>query len=415
MTRAPRPSVTGPAVTFAYPCCPSTTRRLSTAGLPPATDDLGVVDAGTALRPPLSPTSLPPPVALTEPVVELVEAGQFDQPVEVVTLSRDSRLFVVEQTGRVLAVDDESNEVVLDISTLVSGGNEQGLLGLAFHPSADLAYVNYTDRSGDTIVAEHVVEPLRGSSTRPRPARCSRSTSHCQSQRWQADVRSRWDVVHRARGRGLRRRPDRNGLDLATPLGKILRIDPVATDAEPYTVPADNPFVGVEGADPRIWSLGLRNPWRFSFDSATGDLWIADVGQDEFEEINHAPAAGGLGAGRGLSFGWSAFEGNSEFNADQTADGHTPPVHVYSHDEGGCSVSGGVVARDSTVPNLSGWYLFGDYCTGEIWALDPAGAPDAPRIVALANLEGVAAISVGGDGQLYAVSNGGTIARFVAP
>ena len=209
--------------------------------------------------------------------------------------------------------------------------------------------------------------------------------------------------------------PDRNGLDLATPLGKILRIDPVATDAEPYTVPADNPFVGVDGADPRIWSLGLRNPWRFSFDSATGDLWIADVGQDEFEEINHAPAAGGLGAGRGLSFGWSAFEGNSEFNADQPADGHTPPVYVYSHDEGGCSVSGGVVARDSTVPNLSGWYLFGDYCTGEIWALDPAGAPDAPRIVPLANLEGVAAISVGGDGQLYAVSNGGTIARFVAP
>jgi glucose/arabinose dehydrogenase len=209
--------------------------------------------------------------------------------------------------------------------------------------------------------------------------------------------------------------PERNGLDLATPLGKILRIDPTPSATEPYTVPTDNPFVGVEGADQRIWSFGLRNPWRFSFDSATGDLWIADVGQNEFEEINLAPATGGRDAGRGASFGWSAFEGNEVFNDDQPTENHVAPVYVYSHADGGCSVSGGAVARDTSVPDLAGWYVFGDYCSGDIWAFDPASAGDAPRVVPLANLPGLAAVSVGADGELYAVSNSGTIARFVTP
>ena len=155
-------------------------------------------------------------------------------------------------------------------------------------------------------------------------------------------------------------------------LGKILRIDPASAGAEPFTVPADNPFVGADGADPTIWSYGLRNPWRFSFDPATGDLWIADVGQNEFEEIDHVAATGGVDAGKGSNFGWSAFEGDAPFNADQTADGAVAPVYVYSHDAGGCSVSGGAVARADAVGGLAGWYVFGDYCTGEILALDPA-------------------------------------------
>ncbi len=179
-------------------------------------------------------------------------------------------------------------------------------------------------------------------------------------------------------------------------------------------MPADNPFVGVDGADERIWALGLRNPWRFTFDSATGDLWIADVGQNDYEEINHVPAVDGRDAGRGASFGWSALEGNEVFNADQPAEGHTAPVYVYSHADGGCSVSGGAVPRATTVPDLAGWYVFGDYCSGDIWAFDPASPLDAPRVVPLANLPGLASVSIGADGELYAVSNSGALARFVA-
>ena len=128
--------------------------------------------------------------------------------------------------------------------------------------------------------------------------------------------------------------PERRATDLSSLLGKLLRIDPTLADGQAYTVPADNPFVGQEGAAPEIWSSGLRNPWRFSFDRETGDLWIADVGQNAIEEIDVAPASGGVDAGKGLSFGWSAFEGTERFNDDVPADGHVPPIHTYTHADG---------------------------------------------------------------------------------
>ena len=152
--------------------------------------------------------------------------------------------------------------------------------------------------------------------------------------------------------------PERNSLALSSRLGKILRIDPQPTADAPFATPPDNPFVDVEGADPTIWSLGLRNPWKFSFDSLTGDLWIADVGQGDIEEINLAPAISGQGAGKGLSFGWSAFEGSERFNTDQDDAGHTGPVVEYRHDDGNCSVSGGAVYRGDVIEDLFGWYVY---------------------------------------------------------
>ena len=206
--------------------------------------------------------------------------------------------------------------------------------------------------------------------------------------------------------------PERNSLALATRLGKILRIDPQDAGTEPFSIPPDNPFVGVADADPAIWSRGLRNPWKFSFDSATGDLWIADVGQGDLEEINLAPATGGQGAGKGLSFGWSAFEGTEPFHDDQDAEGHTLPVVEYSHDNGDCSVSGGAVYRGDVITALAGWYVYGDFCSGQIWAYDPTSQTDAPIIIELAQLGNLAAITVGGEGDLFAVSNAGTVSRF---
>jgi glucose/arabinose dehydrogenase len=395
-----------------------TTDAPVTPTAPPASTPPTGTAAPTAATDTVTSTApaTPSPAPLAEPAVELLEIGQFDQPVEIAIRPLDNRLFIVQQTGQVVAVDDESTEVVLDVSELISAGGEQGLLGLAFHPTEKLAYVNYTDRSGDTVVAEYVVDPTTGT-LEPSTVREILKVEQPFANHNGGKVAFGPDrLLYIGLGDGgSADDPDRSGLDLTTPLGKILRIDPAAAGAEPYTVPPDNPFVGADGADPRIWSLGLRNPWRFSFDAATGDLWIADVGQNEFEEINRAPASGGVDAGRGLSFGWSAFEGNDRFNDDQSDAGHTAPVYVYSHDGGRCSVSGGAVARDSKVPDLNGWYVFGDYCSGEIWALDPAAASDAPRVVMIGSLPALASISTGADGDLYAISNAGTIARFVTP
>ena len=204
----------------------------------------------------------------------------------------------------------------------------------------------------------------------------------------------------------------------ASRLGKILRIDPLPTATDPFSVPDDNPFVGVEGADPTIWSLGLRNPWRFSFDSLTGDLWIADVGQNRLEEVNLAPATDGRDAGRGVSFGWSAFEAEERFNDDQPADGHILPVVSYPHENGDCSVSGGVVARTSSFDELNGWYVYGDYCSGRVFILDttsvtpsPGGPIGTPRIVQVATVPALGAIAEGPFGDIYAVSLEGPMYR----
>ncbi len=392
---------------------PTVTSSLAPEGDTGPADETTPAPSATA-APTVPATTVPAPLVV--PAVELFEIGQFDRPVEVAIRPADRRLFIVQQTGQVVAVDDESSEVVLDVSDLVSDGGEQGLLGLAFHPSEELAYVNYTDRSGDTIVAEYAVDPASGVLDAATAREVFRVEQPFANHNGGKVAFGPDGMLYVGLGDGgSADDPNRSGLVLTTPLGKILRIDPAATEGEAYTVPADNPFVGVDGADPRIWSLGLRNPWRFSFDAVTGDLWIADVGQNEFEEINRAPAAGGVDAGRGLSFGWSAFEGNERFNDDQSDAGHTAPVYVYSHDDGGCSVSGGAVARESTVPDLNGWYVFGDYCSGEIWALDPAASPDDPRVVAIGSLPALAAISIGPDGDVYAISNGGTIARLVVP
>ena len=199
-------------------------------------------------------------------------------------------------------------------------------------------------------------------------------------------------------------------------LGKMLRIDPTVAAGQPYTVPADNPFVGQDGAAPEIWSSGLRNPWRFSFDRQTGDMWIADVGQNAIEEIDVAPATGGVDAAKGLSFGWSAFEGTERFNDDVPADGHVAPIHTYTHAEG-CSVSGGTRGRGEGAGTLEGWYVYGDYCSGTVWALEVTGegaSMAAGRNVTIGTVAGLTAVVDGPNGELYALSQEGPVLRLDA-
>jgi glucose/arabinose dehydrogenase len=325
----------------------------------------------------------------------------------------DGRIFVIEQDGRVIAFDDLSSATVLDITDLTSADAERGLLGLAFHPERNLAYVNFTDNDGNTVVAEFEIDPDSAVFDEDSYREVLTISQPFSNHNGGNIAFGPDGLLYIGMGDGgSADDPNRSALDLSQQLGKILRIDPLPNGDEPYSVPEGNPFVGVAGTDETIWSFGLRNPWRFSFDPVTGDLWIADVGQNTVEEINWAPAADRLDAGRGVNFGWSAFEGNDRFNDDQPADDHNPPIYAYNHDDGRCSVSGGVRYRGESIPDLPGWYVFGDFCTGEIWALDPSAPADSPRVVDLGQLSGLSSIAQGPERELYAVSNAGTIARF---
>jgi glucose/arabinose dehydrogenase len=369
-------------------------------------------------------TTLPGP--LPEPSVRLIDIATFDEPVEATGAPGDQRVFVVQKAGVIIAVDDESNLVVFDISavaatTFTSEGGEQGLLGLAFHPTEPLAYVNFSTADGNTMVGEFVVDPFTYDFDPTSFREVIQIAQPFGNHNGGELAFGPDDMLYIGLGDGgSADDPNRAALDLSSRLGKILRIDPLASEVEPFTVPADNPFVGVDGADPTIWSLGLRNPWRFSFDSLTGDLWIADVGQNTLEEIDVAAAVDGLDAGRGVSFGWSAFEATDRFNEDQPADGHTLPVVTYTREGGNCSVSGGVVARDSSYHDLNGWYIYGDYCSGIIWALDttsvtstPTGPAGEPRIIQIATLPALTAIVEGPLGDIYALSLEGSMQRLV--
>jgi glucose/arabinose dehydrogenase len=203
-----------------------------------------------------------------------------------------------------------------------------------------------------------------------------------------------------------------NGQSLDTLLGKILRIDPRESPGRPYTVPADNPFVGDSDAQPEIWSYGLRNPWRFSFDTETGDLWIADVGQNAWEEIDFAPANGGRDAGRGDNFGWNIREGAHEFRGRESS-GLVDPIYELSHDDGACSVTGGFVYRGRAIPALRGRYVFTDYCRGELLALTRAGTSRAQVRDLNIEMPTVSSFGEGPDGELYVLSQSTGIFKIV--
>jgi glucose/arabinose dehydrogenase len=392
---------------------PATTAAEPTTTEPATTDD---PSADPTVSPPADTTtpSSTTPGPLAEPTVSLFEVGSFDQPVDVIDRPGDGTIYVVEQPGRVVAATDLSSDLVLDITDLTDARGEQGLLGLAFHPTDDLAYVHYTDLSGDTVVAELSFDPATAQFDRASLREVLTVDQPYSNHNGGRLAFGPDQLLYIALGDGgSGGDPERSSLNLASRLGKILRIDPVATENEPFTVPSDNPFVDLAGADPTVWSYGLRNPWKFSFDPDNGDLWIADVGQGDFEEINHSVATDRRDAGKGVNFGWSAFEGFERFNDDQPAEGATPPLFVYDHGDGRCSVSGGTVARGDNVADLAGWYLFGDFCSGQIWALDPSAPPSEPRVVEIAQIGGLVAIAEGPDRELYAVSNGGTVARLV--
>ncbi|MDP9464569.1 MAG: PQQ-dependent sugar dehydrogenase, partial [Actinomycetota bacterium] len=353
-----------------------------------------------------SPTTSIASAPQGDPVVQVVQVDSATNPVDVAVRAGDPTLYVVQQNGQVIAHRADTVETMLDVSDIIVAGGEQGLLGLAFHPTESFAYVNYTDRSGDTVIAEYTVD---GNGVfDPGSARILLTIDQPYTNHNGGEVLFGPDgMLYIGTGDGgAGGDPERRALDVSSPLGKILRIDVTPSDTAPYTIPADNPFVAVDGARGEIWAIGMRNPWRMSFDRPTGDLWIADVGQNQWEEIDVAWAADG--GGRGMNFGWSAFEGNHRFNDDQSPDGATPPIHEYEHVGEDCSVSGGVLYRGAAIPALVGWYVFADFCSGQVRALKIEGRA-VSRQVALGRAPNISAINEGPDGELLVLSLNGPI------
>jgi len=350
--------------------------------------------------------------------VRLEKLGDFEQPLYVTQPPGDSHhLFVVEQTGGVEVLTDGSREdqPFLDLSRQVSCCGEQGLLSIAFaadYERSGLVYADYTDRAGDTRVVEYRRSDSNPLTVDPGSARAVlRVDQPFPNHNGGLILFGPDGLLYIGLGDGgSEGDPDRNGQDLGTLLGKILRIDPRPSGGRSYSVPSSNPLVDKGGARPEIYSYGLRNPWRFSFDGVTGALAIGDVGQSEWEEIDLVPRAGGNGA----NFGWSAFEGFMRFNDDQSAPNAVPPVLAYSHSDGGCSVTGGHVVRDRSLTSLYGRYLYGDYCLGDLRSFPavPGHRATDDRALGL-NVPSLSSFGEDDAGHVYATSLDGPVYRLV--
>ena len=283
-----------------------------------------------------------------------------------------NRLFVVEQVGAIWIIKggERLAQPFLDVSSLITATaldpySEQGLLGLAFHPDYQTNgqfYINYTDRAGSTVVSRYQVSPdnpnLAAASGAQIIFRLDQPYSNHNG--GHIDFGPDGYLYISLGDGGSANDPFGAGQNTLMLLGSILRID--VDGAFPYAIPADNPFVGDARGLDEIWAYGLRNVWRFSFDRHTGDLYLADVGQNQWEEVSFQPAA----SRGGENYGWNVWEGNHLF-AGGRAENHVPPFAEYSHALG-CSVTGGYVYRGGAIPTLEAVYLFGDYCSGRVWA-----------------------------------------------
>jgi glucose/arabinose dehydrogenase len=346
--------------------------------------------------------------------LHLVALASFQQPVYVTGAPGDpARVFVVQRTGQIgLMVNGHKQaQPFLDIGGLVnSGGGEQGLLGLAFPPDyarSGRFYVDYTMGNNDVRVAEYRRSARDPNRANPASARTVLTVDHrsfTNHNGGQLAFGPDGFLYVGVGDGGSEDDPHNYGQNNTTLLAKLLRIDPLAGGG--YRIPPSNPFAGVAGHRGEIWAYGLRNPWRFSFDRLTGDLSIADVGQDLEEEIDFAPA----GTGRGANYGWSVWEGTRR-NKPGNAPGAVFPKLVALHSEGYCAIIGGYVVRDRSLPGLYGRYLFGDNCRSQIESvkLSRAGASGL-RATGL-RVSGTSSFGEDARGHLYIASLDGPVYR----
>lgn len=358
---------------------------------------IGIVAALYFARRPSTQTEIATPEAPTIAVQQI--AADFSQPTDIASTPSDNRLYVVEQAGKIKRVTpgESSSHDFMDISNKVVNKGEMGLLGLVFHPRyAENGYifVNYIDTNENTVIARYTAtDDNVDTASEKIILRVDQPYSN----------HNGGDLAFGAGGYlyaslgdgGSAGDPGNNAQNLDSLLGKILRIN-IDTD-QPYSIPADNPFVDADDARPEIWAYGLRNPWRISFDSKTNDLYIADVGQGNFEEVNFQPAE----SKGGENYGWRCYEGTHEFNLEGCSgvNTYTPPIVEYNHDDGRCSITGGYVYRGSQAA-LDGKYFYGDFCGSQLYYAVKDG--DAwQQMLALDTDFAISTFGTGSDNELY--------------
>jgi glucose/arabinose dehydrogenase len=353
--------------------------------------------------------------------VKLVQIGSFDQPLYVTSPPQDTRrLFVVSQNGVITVVRGGHKLATpfLDIRSQVTDSGEQGLLGLAFAPDyarSGLFYIYFTGKDQKQHLVEYhrqTDDTANPQSARPLIVFDDPEPNHNGGMLAFGPDHLLYVGAGDGGGANDQHGTRGNAQNLASPLGKILRIDPRESGGKAYTIPASNPFVNTKGARPEIYAYGLRNPWRFSFDRTTGDLAIGDVGQDQVEEIDFARR----GTARGGNYGWRVWEGRRRNYPAETAPGARFPVLTKLHSDGWCSITGGYVVRDRAVPALYGRYVYGDYCKGELRSvrLGPGRATGDTKIAGLRTIPGLDSFGQDAAGRVYAVSRQGAVYRFAA-
>ena len=346
--------------------------------------------------------------------VQEVASGLSD-PLYVSTPAGDARLFVVEQAGRIRIIKNGQLLATpfLDISSRVSSGGERGLLSVAFHPSYasnGFFFVNFTDLAGNTRVERFSV-----SSNNPDLANAGSSkliltvVQPFANHNGGLNLFGPDGMLYIGLGDGgFGGDPQGNGQNLGTLLGKILRVD--VDHGDPYAIPADNPFVGRSGARGEIWAYGLRNPWRFAFDKADGLLYIADVGEGRFEEVDVVAANSG-----GINYGWNTMEGSTCFittSCNQT--GLELPGLVYDHSNGACSIIGGYVYRGTLIPDLIGHYFYSDYCAGFLKSFRYQNTmATEQRTYDMGSIGSITSFGLDAAGELYMTSSNGRVYRIV--
>ena len=345
------------------------------------------------------------------------DIGKLAGAVDLIQRDRDDPyLYVVSRFGTIQRWQPDGTviDTVLDISTATTSEGERGLLGLAFRQINRKweAFINYTDLSGDTVVSRFDVNPNGRfvMSTRPTGAEIIKITQPYSNHNGGAVVVGPDNMLYIGTGDGgSADDPERRALDKTQLLGKILRINPLGSG---YKIPSDNPYVATANARGEIWSIGLRNPWRFNFD-IFGNIWIADVGQNKWEEVNVSSGTPKIPGGRGKSFGWSAYEGSHIFNDDVDSPDAIAPVFEYEHTGGACSISGGAIGTNTTTLGRGGWYFFGDYCTGMVTAILTDGTSTVASETVLKDLGNITAVRSTFDG-MFVISLEGTVRRIVS-
>jgi glucose/arabinose dehydrogenase len=402
-------------------------------------DDPAAVDAGASTTAPslpptdpgaTTPTTPPPPPAVdvNAVTIQLEEIVELDQPTAMAVRSGDPALYIAQQGGVIRRVEIETDrrtrrqeftlerQAVLDISDDVINDGERGLLGLTFSTDGNHLYVAYTGTDDRQHLDEYEMgtDRVSGGSRRELLVIDDFAPNHNGGNiTFGPDGFLYWGMGDGG-GAGDPAGTGQNPGDL---LGSLLRIDPDVAPEErdagaTYSIPDGNPFRNGGGA-PEVWAYGLRNPWRFSFDRATGDLWIADVGQGEIEEIDFLPATGGTGAGRGANLGWSSVEGNNPFNEGTAPEGAIAPIFGYDHDGGRCSVTGGYVYRGAAIPALVGIYVFADFCGGELRGVIRQVSGDISEGPLDHVVSFPSSFGQDSDGELYVLSLSGPVYRIV--